>query len=119
PSPRITTRQAGRGNGRSGPALSRVRWVVWAGSSELDMAARAGGRPVYPPAPRAAFRYHGCRDGPQGGAMTNPADHDPDRTELLATRAPGHTPARDGDLPRGTRLGRYRIESLLGRGGMG
>ena len=48
--------------------------------------------------------------------MTNPADDDPDRTQLLA---PGGDVMREGGLPHGTRLGRYRIDALLGRGGMG
>ena len=46
---------------------------------------------------------------------------DPERTELLATRSPagGATPGEAAALPAGARLGRYRIEGLLGRGGMG
>ncbi|HET6436248.1 MAG TPA: serine/threonine-protein kinase, partial [Xanthomonadaceae bacterium] len=50
---------------------------------------------------------------------------DGDATELLATRGqPTLAQAADGGdpaapLPAGARLGRYRIEGLLGRGGMG
>jgi non-specific serine/threonine protein kinase/serine/threonine-protein kinase len=44
---------------------------------------------------------------------------DPDRTELLATRSPGTDAATGDGLAPGSRLGRYRIEGLLGRGGMG
>ena len=46
---------------------------------------------------------------------------DPERTELLATRSPAaDANAREAAaLPAGARLGRYRIEGLLGRGGMG
>lgn len=54
-----------------------------------------------------------------GDAITMSIDErDPDRTELLDTRAPGEPDGAEG-LSRGTRLGRYRIEALLGRGGMG
>ncbi|WP_454831486.1 protein kinase domain-containing protein [Pseudoxanthomonas wuyuanensis] len=50
--------------------------------------------------------------------MQHPND-DLEPTEILATRLPG-TPENDGDtLGAGARLGRYRLQSLLGRGGMG
>lgn len=46
-------------------------------------------------------------------------EHDPDRTELLATQS-SLAGADVGDgLPPGTRLGRYRIEARVGHGGMG
>ena len=45
--------------------------------------------------------------------------HDPDRTELLATRGPLAVPDDAGVLEPGARIGRHRIVELIGRGGMG
>lgn len=50
--------------------------------------------------------------------MQYPND-DPDSTEILATRLPGGTPDGADPLDAGALLGRYRLQSLLGRGGMG
>ncbi|KAF1721289.1 serine/threonine-protein kinase [Pseudoxanthomonas wuyuanensis] len=50
--------------------------------------------------------------------MQHPND-DLEPTEILATRLPGTTPAGGDPLGAGARLGRYRLQSLLGRGGMG
>lgn len=53
--------------------------------------------------------------------MTQGTHDDPERTQLLATRSPAvaaNTPDAP-TLPAGARLGRYRIEALLGCGGMG
>ncbi|WP_165967390.1 serine/threonine-protein kinase [Luteimonas aestuarii] len=50
---------------------------------------------------------------------TGEHEHDPDRTELLATQSSlAGVDVGDG-LPPGTRLGRYRIQARVGHGGMG
>lgn len=52
--------------------------------------------------------------------MGQEQDQDQDRTEWLGPRGgPSPADARAGLLAAGTRLGRYRIEALVGRGGMG
>ncbi|MET0581357.1 MAG: hypothetical protein ABWZ08_05210, partial [Pseudoxanthomonas sp.] len=44
---------------------------------------------------------------------------DPDPTEILPARSPLGVAGEEGALAQGVLVGRYRIEGLLGRGGMG
>ncbi|WP_411832365.1 protein kinase domain-containing protein [Pseudoxanthomonas mexicana] len=47
------------------------------------------------------------------------AHEDLDRTEILVTRLPGLAPDGEPSFGTGVELGRYRLDALLGRGGMG
>lgn len=51
--------------------------------------------------------------------MMSQGQDDQAPTEAMVTRTVGQGPAPEGALPAGARLGRYRVEALLGRGGMG
>jgi eukaryotic-like serine/threonine-protein kinase len=49
----------------------------------------------------------------------NDMTDDPDPTEILPARSPLGVAGEEGTLATGVLVGRYRIDSLLGRGGMG
>lgn len=51
--------------------------------------------------------------------MTQDTPNDPERTQLLDAAPPKASVAAGEALAAGTQLGHYRIEALLGRGGMG